>query len=181
MAVFAGRESVPENTRKIFLRDADPVVRNGDSQDFLVGRRDRDRNALVDSLNVIKRIFGVAEKINDDLQDAVAVYSYRRRRREAALEDDAVALKGADVHRDRVFDELVSLQIFKSAAHFGVALLHGYHFFNVLDVAREQIDLGQDLGVFLHQILTELRQITRDLLPVRIVGEEVTQSVVLVR
>ena len=62
-----------------------------------------------------------------------------------------MALEGADVHRDRVFDQLVGLQIFEGAAHLGVTLLHGHHFLDVLDVAREQIDLGQDFSVFFDQ------------------------------
>ena len=38
-------------------------------------------------------------------------------------------------------------QIFENAADFGVALLHGHDFLDVFDIAREQIDFAQELGV----------------------------------
>jgi hypothetical protein len=65
-----------ENQREIFRRNANPIILHN----YVHARRahgcNRDRDPLVDALNVVERVFGVAEKIDQNLQDAVTVHSY---------------------------------------------------------------------------------------------------------
>ncbi len=82
-----------------------------------------------------------------------------------------MALERADVHGERILDQLMRRQIFEDAADFGVALLHRDDLFDVLDVAPELIGFLEELGVFREEKFSQLRQIPRQLLSVGVFRE----------
>src|ERR1700674_72056 len=178
VAIFASSEAVRENAGEIFGGDAYAIIGYDDAHGALVGGGDGNGDALVRAVDFVERVFGVSNQVDKNLQDFVPVDPDQRNGGEAPLDVDAMALESADVHRDRVFDQLVGMQIFKNAADFGVTLLHGDDFLDVLDVAPELIDLIKEVGVFGHQKFSELGEISWELLSDLIVGEIISEITV---
>ena len=82
-----------------------------------------------------------------------------------------MALKCSNVHRNCVFDQVMCSQIFKDAADLGVALLHRHDLLDVLDIASELIDFLEKLNVLGDKEFSQLREISRQLLPVWVCRE----------
>ena len=134
MTAFTGRKPVRENPGQVLRRNADAIVGDDNVDKTLVQGGNGDDEFLVDALNVVQSIFGVANQIDKNLQHLMPVDADRRHCRKTPLDLDAVALKRADVHGNGVLYQPIGLEIFKNAANLGVVLLHRNYFLNVLDI-----------------------------------------------
>src|SRR6516225_11665290 len=158
MAVGTGGEPMIEDALEILRRDADAGVddRNDDG-----GRRRADayRHALFTTWHLRARVLGVADHVDEDLQYLVLVHLNERHLGEIAHHGHAVAAEGAFVHAQAVFRQHAYVQRIGDAAAFGVALLHGDDFLDVLDVGTQRRQL-RDAGVTLGaQLVRELLQV----------------------
>ena len=68
-------------------------------------------------------------------------------------------LEGAKVHAQAVFDQVVDVDDFLDAGHFGVILLHGHDLVDVLDVPAERIQLLDRRRLVGQEMFGELGQI----------------------
>src|SRR5580700_4775714 len=76
MTVLLGGESVAKNTREVFFRDADSVVLHSDDY-VLGGLTHMDFKTFFLGCLFVERIFGVPQKVDENLQYLVAI-NYRR-------------------------------------------------------------------------------------------------------
>ena len=81
VAVLAGGESVRENSGQVLGRDADAVVGDRDLDLVVSVHGNGDGNAAVRGAEFVDGVFGVADQVDQDLEDLVFVHQDGRHRR----------------------------------------------------------------------------------------------------
>src|ERR1035437_1428716 len=135
VAIVARGESVLENAREVLRRDADTVVADLNSHMAVAIPADPQRHQSVGPSRVIQRVFGIADEVDQSLQNSVFVGDDRRGFLELAAYLDGVPNQRGPVDVERVFHQLRGAHALRDTGDFGVALLHGD---NLLDRSEER-------------------------------------------
>src|ERR1700733_1702102 len=104
VAINASGEAVTEYALQVFLGDADAGVDDGDEHRF-IRRPDPDRDLFSIALRFVAGVLGVADDVNQDLQDFVPADLYWRPGAVVAAHPHAVATESPFVHPQAVLDE----------------------------------------------------------------------------
>ena len=76
MTVLLGGETVVENPRKIFGRDANAIVDDG-QLDAVVGLLDAHGQLFIRTTGVVAGVFGVTDQIDENLEHFVALNGHK--------------------------------------------------------------------------------------------------------
>src|ERR1041385_299221 len=102
VAILLGGKTVTEDLLQILGRDPAPIVRNRDSGAAVAAWSDGESDDLVLAFNRVQGLFGIAEKIDQDLKHLVPVDRNRTHRRVLTHDLDAVFFEGARSEERRV-------------------------------------------------------------------------------
>ena len=172
LALLAGGETVLEDTGEIFRRDADAVVADGELEGLVWGRLETEDHPFVGTALVVEGVFGVADEIDENLKDLVFVYRDRGHLGELADDFDLVALQGAGIEAQGVFDQLGEGECFDEAANGRVALLHRDNLFDVFDIGRKRLEFVQHFLLFAGQVFGQVAQVGGQLFAFRVLGQK---------
>ncbi len=133
MAVPFGGKTMIENAEQVFGWDTDAII---DDRDFdpATGVGEADGKELVRAGRGVAGLFGVAQEVNEDLEDFMFLDKHRGQDLELPNETDVVAVQGIAAHAQAVFNEGGEVQEFRDAGGDGVALLHRDNLLDVVDI-----------------------------------------------
>ena len=178
--ILARGKAVRKDAGEILRRDPHAGVDDRDDDRAFALAANAQGEALFVRLGFLHGVLGIAQEIHEDLQRLVLVDGDRGRGVEFAHHGDVVARKTVHVELERILDERFDRHHFGKARNPRIGLLHGHDILDVLDIAGEQLDLGLRFQALVFQMLREIGEIGGQQLALRIIGEELGESSVLV-
>ena len=155
VAVLAGGETVGENAGEVFGRNADAVVLHGEEHAAGRAALDPERDGLVGAPAIVRGVFGVADQVDENLEDLAFLAEDGGNGMELADDAHGVADEGAGVHAEGILHQLLGAERFDDADHGGVGLLHRDDLLDVVDVFLEGIEFFEQAVAFRDGMLRE--------------------------
>src|SRR5262245_2442094 len=173
VTVAARREAVPEDPAHVLGRDADAVVLHLDTYVALARRVDGDpQHTRRVPFALFESVLRVADEIDDDLQELMAIGQHRRERREIAHDLDVRLAQADRADCERSLEQLAEYAALHHAAVLGVGLLRGHDALHVLEMLEHIVDVAEDAAALVAERATEAVEVFGNLLPLGIAGEE---------
>ncbi len=148
MAVPASREAMGKDAGQMLGTNADAIVDDLDGDRFLLRRKDADGQTFVMPFGSAEGVLGVANEVDEDLEDPVLVQRDRWHRSDLGFETNLVTIERGGIDLNGVLDELTNLDRLLNARDLRVALLHGNDLIDVLDVFAELAQLAKEKLIF---------------------------------
>ena len=118
------------------------------------------------------RILGVANEVDQNLQDLVFVHNDYRDVSVIANNLNPVPIQRRGIYLQRVFGQARDRDRLDHPGNSGVALLHGDDLLDVVQVLREQIEFLEHFGPLFVEMGPEIRQIIEEQFSARIAGKK---------